>query len=527
MAGVGVCGGLGGGFQAVGYRHRKIGGHSFGRGVVTPRNRSLEVNGCETRGGTRLVVGTDLMGVRGRLTRHNHGVIVSASSVDTSDECVEETTTTSNRPPLRVLFAAGGTGGHVFPAVAVADALVERSNGDTLPYNRQVEIHFAGTAGRQESKLVPNAGYDLHLIPAVSLARPLFSPVNMLKNLILPFRLAWCLLKAIQLVKKINPHVVVGTGGYVSFPVCLAAWIKKIPMCVQEQNAFPGIANRVLATVATKVFVAFREAADTLLRAETMKIHGNPTRGSLRTIPRSDARRQIRFWFDMQCGVGYKGQLMDDSLESLEKLNNDPDSSKKLNKSFVLLILGGSLGAGAINKAVGRIVPKLLEEHPDLWILWQTGDAGYDKSARDIQTSFPKKKTKSRENKNNPHPRLSIVPFIDRMDVTYGACDLVVARAGAVTCAELVATKSPAVLIPSPNVAEDHQTKNAVALKEIGVAEVLPEAELSGGNALYTMVTTLLTDPDRLTQMSSAAAAKDTPNAAEEIAEDVARLAKR
>ena len=117
--------------------------------------------------------------------------------------------------------------------------------------------------------------------------------------------------------------------------------------------------------------------------------------------------------------------------------------------------------------------------------------------------------------------------LITMCSTSWRACDLVVARAGAVTCAELVATKSPAVLIPSPNVAEDHQTKNAVALKEIGVAEVLPEAELSGGNALYTMVTTLLTDPDRLTQMSSAAAAKDTPNAAEEIAEDVARLAKR
>jgi UDP-N-acetylglucosamine--N-acetylmuramyl-(pentapeptide) pyrophosphoryl-undecaprenol N-acetylglucosamine transferase len=243
-----------------------------------------------------------------------------------------------------VLFAAGGTGGHVFPAVAVADALVAASNRNALPDDREVHVSFAGTAGRQEARLVPAAGYELHVVPAVSLARPLSSPANVVKNLFaLPFRLAWCLWKAFALLAKLRPHVVVGTGGYVSLPVCFAAALRRIPMCVQEQNAHPGMANRVLAPLADRVFVAFRAAADALLRAKTHRIHGNPVRKSLRDITRQDARRKARFWFSMACGGGYKGQLR-------EGEKND----------VVLLILGGSLGASAINRAAARAIPELL-----------------------------------------------------------------------------------------------------------------------------------------------------------------------
>jgi UDP-N-acetylglucosamine--N-acetylmuramyl-(pentapeptide) pyrophosphoryl-undecaprenol N-acetylglucosamine transferase len=322
-----------------------------------------------------------------------------------------------------VLFAAGGTGGHVFPAVAVADALVAASNRNALPDDREVHVSFAGTAGRQEARLVPAAGYELHVVPAVSLARPLSSPANVVKNLFaLPFRLAWCLWKAFALLAKLRPHVVVGTGGYVSLPVCFAAALRRIPMCVQEQNAHPGMANRVLAPLADRVFVAFRAAADALLRAKTHRIHGNPVRKSLRDITRTDARRKARFWFSMACGGGYKGQLRE----------GDPND-------VVLLILGGSLGASAINRAAARAIPELLATHENLWVVWQTGADGHERAVAAVAEKFAEKSNVrcTVDGRACKFPRLSVVPFIDEMDAAYGASDLVVARAGAITCAEL------------------------------------------------------------------------------------------
>ena len=368
------------------------------------------------------------------------------------------------------------------------------------------------------------AGYELHLVPAVSLARPLSSPGNIVKNLfVLPFRLAWCLWRALALLSKLRPHVVVGTGGYVSAPVCFAAALRDVPLCVQEQNARPGMANRLLAPLADCVFVAFRAAADALLRAKTHRIHGNPVRVSLRSIARADARRKVRFWFSMACGGGYKGQL---------------------GKDFVLVILGGSLGASAINRAAARAIPELLATHPNLWVVWQTGADGHERAVAAVAEKFAEKSNARRavDGRACKFPRLSVVPFIDEMDAAYGASDLVVARAGAITCAELVATATPAILVPSPNVAEDHQTENALALADAGCAAVLPEREMAsrefrdggdgtarpeGASTLARLVSDLLRDPERMRAMAAAAAAADTPHAAEEIAKDVARVARR
>ena len=436
-----------------------------------------------------------------------------------------------SRPPLRVLFAAGGTGGHVFPAVAVADALVAASDRHALPDDREVHVSFAGTAGRQEARLVPAAGYELHLVPAVSLARPLSSPGNIVKNLfVLPFRLAWCLWRALALLSKLRPHVVVGTGGYVSAPVCFAAALRDVPLCVQEQNARPGMANRLLAPLADCVFVAFRAAADALLRAKTHRVHGNPVRSRLRSITRGDARRKVRFWFSMACGGGYKGQLGDDGER----------------KDFVLLILGGSLGASAINHAAARAIPTLLATHENLWVVWQTGADGYEAAVAAVAGSIEgrpdvKCTVGGGANRDVRHkfPRLAVTPFVDEMDVAYGASDLVVARAGAITCAELCATGTPSILVPSPNVTEDHQTKNALALKNAGCAATLPERALEpggdgeeaaregGASTLARLVSDLLRDPERMRAMAAAAAKADKPRAAEEIARDVARAARR
>jgi UDP-N-acetylglucosamine--N-acetylmuramyl-(pentapeptide) pyrophosphoryl-undecaprenol N-acetylglucosamine transferase len=459
-----VHGGVSGPFVAVARRTNGTGRarRSTQRGVVTHFNRCFEASGgCAARGTPRVVC-VDLT----RTHRHRGGhrirdTCARASSIGESIDASSVGTTRAHaaRPALRVLFAAGGTGGHVFPAVAVADALVDASNAHKLPNDRIVEIHFAGTAGRQEARLVPEAGYDLHTIPAVALARPLFAHTNVLKNLLIPFRLAYCLWKALGLIQKIKPHVVVGTGGYVSLPICLAAVLKKIPLCVQEQNALPGVANKILAPFAVCVFVAFRAAADTLLRSKTHKIHGNPVRHGLRVIKRRDARRQIRFWFDMKCGVGYDGQLRDDDddrrddaeYSTLKGSFPGDTASKKAStrKDFVLLIVGGSLGASAINTAALSAIPSLLKDHANLFIVWQTGAAGFDGSAGSIaeklrtlsvNESIPHRSVGRKYDANKPHPRLCLVPFIHEMDVAYGACDLVVARAGALTCAELVAT---------------------------------------------------------------------------------------
>lgn len=442
----------------------------------------------------------------------------ASASADTSAEA------SPSRPPLRVLFAAGGTGGHVFPAVAVADALVAASNRHALPDDREAHVAFAGT-DRQEARLVPAAGYKLHAVPAVSLARPLSSPVNVVKNLLAtPFRLAWCLWHAFTLLSKLRPHVVVGTGGYVSLPVCFAAALRGIPLCVQEQNASPGLANRFLAPLAARVFVAFRAAADALLRAKTHRVHGNPVRGALRSITRGDARRKVRFWFSMACGGGYKGQLGE--------------------KDVVLLILGGSLGAAAINRAAARAIPELLATHENLWIVWQTGADGYGAAVAAVTDSIEGKPdvkctVGGGANRSYKFPRLAVTPFVDEMDVAYGASDLVVARAGAITCAELCATGTPSILVPSPNVAEDHQTKNALALKNAGCAATLPERALEpggdgeeaaregGASTLARLVSDLLRDPERMRAMAAAAAKADKPRAAEEIARDVARAARR
>ena len=416
------------------------------------------------------------------------------------------------RAPLRVLFAAGGTGGHVFPAIAIADALVAASDARALPDDRVAEIHFAGTAHRQESRLVPAAGYPLHLVPAVSLARPIFSP----RNLLLPFALAWAAVRAVALLLRLRPHVVVGTGGYVSLPVCLAAALLRVPLVVQEQNAHPGVANRVLAPACAAIFIAFAAAADALGKGrhptrQPPKILGNPVRAALRAAvgadARRDARRRARSWFEDAAETDSETET---ETETYDVASDDANR--------VLLVLGGSLGAAAVNRAMAAVVPLALERYPRVWIVWQTGEREFES----VRNAVPR------------HPRLAVLPFIREMEVAYAAADAAMARAGAVTCAELLATATPAVLVPSPNVAEDHQTANAREMERAGAATTISEAELPRGDGdeeamerLARTVWEVVGDDARRRAMANAAATRDAPNAAEEIAREVARVARR
>jgi UDP-N-acetylglucosamine--N-acetylmuramyl-(pentapeptide) pyrophosphoryl-undecaprenol N-acetylglucosamine transferase len=359
-------------------------------------------------------------------------------------------------------MVGGGTGGHVYPAIAIADA-VQALRPDA-------QIVFAGTQDRLEARAVPEAGYALHPITAQGIQRRATA-----SNLLLPVRVAQGLMQSWRLVGAINPDVAVGTGGYVAGPVLLAAWLRGRPILVQEQNAYAGLTNRVLARLASRIHLAFPEAKD-WVPAERAEVSGNPTRRSLREPATTKARAALDL----------------------------PESAR------TVLVMGGSLGSAAINGAVEHNLDALLSQPSgDVHVVWQTGDRYYDTIVDEI----------------DEHPRLHVVEYIDEMGAAYAAADLVVCRSGALTCSELMVTGTPAVLVPSPNVTADHQTKNARSLEQAGAAVLLPEPELKA--RLDEMVGDLLEDPDALTRMAEAARERARPDAAETIARDVLTLADR
>lgn len=382
------------------------------------------------------------------------------------------------RPP-HILMAGGGTGGHVYPAIAIADAITA--------LRPDARVVFAGTQDRLEARAVPAAGYALHPISAQGVQRSLSA-----KNLMMPVRMAQGLLQSWRLVGAIEPDVAVGTGGYVAGPVLLAAWLRGRPLLIQEQNAYAGITNRLLAHLAQRVHLAFPEAKGWVPEDRSV-VSGNPTRRSLRKADPSEARAALQLPADAR----------------------------------VLLVMGGSLGSAALNKAVEANLEALLngqgatstsvqgatsrsqEESGDIHVVWQTGTRYHDDIAERV----------------DGHPRLRLVEYIDRMDRVYAAADLVVCRAGALTCSELMVTGTPAVLVPSPNVVADHQTKNARSMEGMGAARLLPESDLR--DRFVDVVHELLDDPEARDEMAAAARKMARPEAAETIARDVLTLVDR
>eukprot|EP00898_Chlorokybus_atmophyticus_P001307 jgi/Chlat1/2177/Chrsp17S02752 len=374
--------------------------------------------------------------------------------------------------PLKVLFAAGGTGGHVYPAIAIAEAIKQQQP--------DVKIAFAGTKDRMEWSVVPSAGYEIFPIPAVSLQR---KRGLLLSNLLLPFKLLYAIFKCWQLIGRIKPNAVIGTGGYVSLPTCAAAVLRGCPVILQEQNAFAGVANRLLGLFATVIFVAF-EQAKSAFPVQKCVLAGNPTRAALCAATRQASLKHFS------------------AMASGSNTGSMPDNAE------VVSIIGGSLGADALNKAARLAMPFLLQSRPLLHVVWQTGKIYYDE-VKAIAT---------------PHPRLLIVPYHKQVEYAYAAADLVVARAGAITCSELLVTGTPSVLIPSSNVTEDHQTKNAQAMVSAGAAVLLAEEDLTPDD-LSAKVTSLLDDPVRLSEMKKGARAAARPQAADEMASTVVSIA--
>ena len=362
---------------------------------------------------------------------------------------------------MRVLFAAGGTGGHVYPAIAIADAL--------RALRPDADIRFAGTEGRMEAEAVPKAGYPLDFVPAVPLPRSL--SMDLVR---FPGRLFGALRKARALVHGFQPDVAVGTGGYVSGPVLWAAHRADVPVVIQEQNAYAGLTNRLLGRIATEVHVAFEEATAAFAH-DKVTVSGNPVREMLLDGDREARRAEGRALFGI------------------------PDEAP------VLLAFGGSLGAQRLNEAFVDAFPRLLDALPDAHIVWATGPRYFDRVNAAVQ-----------------HPRLHAVAYLDRMDLAYAAADLVVARAGAITCSELMVTGTPSVLVPSPNVADDHQTHNARALERADAAVLLPETAL---HHLVETLAALLVDDARRVHMSRSARGLARISAARVIASRVLALA--
>jgi UDP-N-acetylglucosamine--N-acetylmuramyl-(pentapeptide) pyrophosphoryl-undecaprenol N-acetylglucosamine transferase len=302
----------------------------------------------------------------------------------------------------KIIISGGGTGGHIFPAVAIANALKSISPN--------CEILFVGAEGRMEMEKVPAAGYKIVGLNIAGIQRG-----SILKNLGLPLKVLSSVRKAMKLIEDFKPNAVVGVGGYASGPLLYAAKLKGIPYLIQEQNSYAGITNKLLGKGAAKVCVAF-DGMEQFFPAERILKTGNPVRSNI---------------------VDIKGK----HHAGAELLKLDP-----LKKT--ILVTGGSLGAGTLNKSIEKHLPQIIAE--DVQVIWQTGKFYYNGVLERVGLNY--------------HPNIVILEFLNKMDLAYAAADLIISRAGAGTIAELCIIQKPVILVPSPNVAEDHQTKNAMAL---------------------------------------------------------------
>lgn len=360
---------------------------------------------------------------------------------------------------LKVLIAAGGTGGHVYPAIAIADALREEYT--------DIEFLFVGTKNHMEWEVVPKAGYVITSIWISGFHRRLT-----IKNLLFPVKLATSLVQSLRIIRDFIPDVVISCGGYAAGPVGWVAAQKGTPLVIQEQNSFPGVTNRLLGKKADLIFTAFKDAENFFPR-DNIVLAGNPTRKSLTNA---------------------------DLKQSYETFSLDPDKP-------TLLILGGSGGAKSINEAMAEHIATL---HDDLQlqIIWQCGERYYDRLREDIKPA----------NFEN----LLLTDFLHEMPEAYAVADLVVSRAGALSCSELALTGKPSILVPSPNVAGDHQTKNARSMVHEGAAELITDDQLN--KTLADLVRQLITDQQRLKKMQQAALKLARPEAAETIGKKIIQL---
>jgi UDP-N-acetylglucosamine--N-acetylmuramyl-(pentapeptide) pyrophosphoryl-undecaprenol N-acetylglucosamine transferase len=365
----------------------------------------------------------------------------------------------TQREPVSVdvVIAAGGTAGHVYPGLALAEAIRGRSPG--------TRIAFIGTPRGIEREEVPAAGYELHLIDVVPWARTLGA-----RRYLAPFSLAAASMKTRSLLGRLRPRSVVGMGGYASLPVVLAASTRRIPTLLHEQNAVPGIANVVGVRVARRIGLAFEEARSALPLHAEVRVLGNPIRRSIATLDRGALRAEALRAFGLDAG------------------------------RTTVLVMGGSLGAARLNEAVAGLADR-----------WR------DRSDAQLLVAAGRKHGEAlRERTRDAGDALRVVDYLDRVELAYAAADVAVCRAGAATVAELAAVGLPSILVPYPHARANHQEANARALERAGGAIVILDAAVTP-EALGVTIDGLLADPEALERLSKGARSFGRPNAADDL----------
>ncbi|MDF9829252.1 undecaprenyldiphospho-muramoylpentapeptide beta-N-acetylglucosaminyltransferase [Parabacteroides sp. PF5-6] len=362
--------------------------------------------------------------------------------------------------PYRFIISGGGTGGHIFPAIAIANKIKER-----YP---DAEILFVGAEDRMEMEKVPAAGYPIVGLPVSGLDR-----AHLLNNIKVIARLIKCLRLAKKTIHSFRPDAAIGVGGYASGPTLWMAASAKVPTLLQEQNSYAGVTNKLLAKKAKKICVAY-DGMEKFFPAEKLVITGNPVRK------------------DLEESVGKRE-------EALAFFGLSPEKK-------TILVVGGSLGARTINQSIQGQLERFIEK--DVQLIWQTGRHYYAKAQKQLE----------------PYGTRAIwcSDFITRMDYAYAAADLVVSRAGAGSISELCLLKKPVILVPSPNVSEDHQTKNALALVYKDAALMVPDAD--AGEQLVAVALNVVANESRLRLLSEHIAALAQPNSADRIVDEIIKM---
>ena len=362
--------------------------------------------------------------------------------------------------PYRLIISGGGTGGHIFPALAIANEFKYR-----YP---DAEILFVGALGKMEMTRVPEAGYKIIGLWISGLQRKLT-----LSNLSFPFKLISSYLKARNIIRKFKPHAVIGTGGYASGPIMLASTKNNIPSLIQEQNSYAGLTNKQLASNVQRICVAY-PGMENYFPKEKIMFTGNPVRKDIINLDTKREKALSHFAFS---------------------------SSER-----TMLILGGSLGARTLNESVLAGIDKLIDAK--VQVIWQTGKMYYESVKAQVQ--------------NKDLRRIRIHDFLKQMDLAYATSDVVISRAGALAISELCLAKRPCILVPSPNVAEDHQTKNAMSLVNESAAIMIKDADAR--ESLISESLKLLYDENQCDKLKENISRLARPGATEDIVDEIEKI---
>ena len=370
--------------------------------------------------------------------------------------------------PLRAIISGGGTGGHIFPAISIANKLKE--------LNPETEILFVGATGKMEMEKVPAAGYKIVGLPIVGMQRQL-NIKNIVNDIQVPFRVLKSVSMAKKLIREFKPDIVIGVGGYASGPLLWAATGMKVPALIQEQNGFAGVTNKLLGKRVQKICVAY-EGMEKFFPVDRIVMSGNPIRKEVSTPPTAEMK-----------------------AEAMEYYKWDP--SKKH-----LFIVGGSLGSGTLNRSMKKWITDGCPGGENVEVIWQCGKY-YKKGCDEFMAE-------------HPCPSVQHHDFIARMDLAYAAADVVVTRSGASTVSELCAMGKAAIFVPSPNVAEDHQTHNAMALVRHDAALIVKDADAP--EKLLGTAMELLNDPERIARLETNAEKMALRDAAQVICDEAYKL---